>query len=129
MGYSQKKLAELAKIQRRQLATLESGGNVTLATLRKVIAQLPNLTNFTIDGVHVAIKHNEPLSDVEYAQTLGMLFEAYQGLVESLLVHRRVTSNDLAALRAVNMRFGVRFDEKGEPISVAEPPGEQTPDE
>ena len=54
-GLSQKRLAELAGIQRRQLATLESGGNVTLNTIRKVIAQLPNLETFTIDSVPVTV--------------------------------------------------------------------------
>jgi transcriptional regulator with XRE-family HTH domain len=55
LNLSQKKLAEQAGIQRRQLATLEKGGNVTLATLRKVIAQLPNLESFTLDTVRVTV--------------------------------------------------------------------------
>lgn len=45
----------MAGIQRRQLATLESGGNVTLATLRKVLKKLPNLEGFTIDVVNVTV--------------------------------------------------------------------------
>ena len=53
LGLSQKKLAELAGIQRRQLATLEGGGNVTLATVKKVIAQLPNLQSFTLDSIRI----------------------------------------------------------------------------
>jgi transcriptional regulator with XRE-family HTH domain len=116
MGYSQKRLAELAKVQRRQLATLESGGNVTLATLRKVLAQLPNLTTFQMDGVHVDVPHLHPLSDSEYFQTLEMMFDAFEGLAKSLIAHRKSSPRDIAALRAVNMRFGVRFDEHGEPI-------------
>ncbi|HJQ37444.1 MAG TPA: helix-turn-helix domain-containing protein [Thermoanaerobaculia bacterium] len=116
MGYSQKRLAELAKVQRRQLATLESGGNVTLSTLRKVLAQLPNLTSFELDGVQVDVPHPDPLSDPEYYQTLDMMFDAFQGLAKSLIAHRKSSPRDIAALRAVNMRFGVRFDEHGEPI-------------
>ena len=54
LGLSQQKLAEMAGIQRRQLATLESGGNVTLATVRKVIAQLPNLQSFAVDAVQIS---------------------------------------------------------------------------
>lgn len=54
LGLSQQKLAEMAGIQRRQLATLESGGNVTLATIRKVIAQLPNLGSFAVDAVRIS---------------------------------------------------------------------------
>jgi hypothetical protein len=33
-----------------------------------------------------------------------------------LIAHRKSSPRDIAALRAVNMRFGVRFDEDGEPI-------------
>src|ERR1051325_1617188 len=116
MGYSQKRLAELAKVQRRQLATLESGGNVTLSTLRKVLAQLPNLTSFTMDGVHVDVLHADPLSDPEYFQSITMMFDAFEGLAKSLIAHRKASPRDVAALRAANMRFGTRFDEKGEPI-------------
>lgn len=127
MGYSQKRLAELAKVQRRQLATLESGGNVTIATLRKVLAQLPNLTSFEMDGVHVDVPHPDPLSDPEYFQTLDMMFDAFQGLARSLVTHRKSSPRDIAALRAVNMRFGVRFDEHGEPINRDEAPPAPAP--
>jgi len=119
MGYSQKRLAELAKVQRRQLATLESGGNVTLSTLRKVLAQLPNLTSFSIDGVHVDAIHADPLSNQEYFQTVTMMCDAIEGMAKSLIAHRKASPRDITALRAVNMRFGVRFDEKGEPIEGA----------
>lgn len=126
MGYSQKRLAELAKVQRRQLATLESGGNVTLSTLRKVLAQLPNLTTFQMDGVHVDVLHADPLSDPEFFQTMTMMYDAFEGMARSLIAHRKTSPRDIAALRAVNMRFGVRFDEKGEPI---EPKALAPPDE
>ena len=56
LGLSQKKLAEMAGVQRRQLATLETGGNVTLKTLRKVLLHLPNLTNFSIDSADGAVE-------------------------------------------------------------------------
>lgn len=59
LGYSRKRLAELAGVQRKQLATLEAGGNVTLATIRKVLAQLPNLESFTIETATGKVTHEE----------------------------------------------------------------------
>lgn len=53
LGLSQERLAELCGIQRRQLSILERGGNVTLNTLRKVIAFLPNLEEFTFEQVRM----------------------------------------------------------------------------
>ena len=53
LGLSQGRLAELCGIQRRQLSVLERGGNVTLNTLRKVIAFLPNLEQFTFEQVRM----------------------------------------------------------------------------
>jgi DNA-binding transcriptional MerR regulator len=37
------------------LRTLESGGNVTLHTFEKIVAQLPNLKELIIGGVRVTI--------------------------------------------------------------------------
>ena len=51
MGFSQEQLAHIAGVQRRQIAALERGGNVTLNTLRRVMACLPNLQEFTIGYV------------------------------------------------------------------------------
>jgi len=53
LGLSQERLAELCGIQRRQLSSLERGGNVTLNTLRKVIGLLPNLEQFTFEQVRM----------------------------------------------------------------------------
>ncbi len=48
LGMSQQKLADLAGIERKQLSILENGGSVTLRTIRKVLAHLPNIQTFTI---------------------------------------------------------------------------------
>jgi transcriptional regulator with XRE-family HTH domain len=64
LGFSQKKLSEMAGIQRRQLATLEGGGNITLSTLTKVLSQLPNLESFTIEGVTAKVLRTEPADEV-----------------------------------------------------------------
>jgi transcriptional regulator with XRE-family HTH domain len=53
LGLSQGQLSALCGIQRRQLSTLERGGNVTLNTLRKVIGFLPNLQEFTFEQVRM----------------------------------------------------------------------------
>src|SRR5687767_10047242 len=53
LDLSQARLAELCRIQRRQLSILENGGNVTLNTLRKVISFLPNLKEFTFEQIRM----------------------------------------------------------------------------
>jgi transcriptional regulator with XRE-family HTH domain len=53
LGLSQSQLSALCGVQRRQLSTLERGGNVTLNTLRKVIGFLPNLEDFTFEQVRM----------------------------------------------------------------------------
>jgi transcriptional regulator with XRE-family HTH domain len=53
LGLSQAQLAAFCGIQRRQLSTLERGGNVTLTTLRKVMGFLPNLQDFTLEQVRM----------------------------------------------------------------------------
>jgi transcriptional regulator with XRE-family HTH domain len=53
VGLSQDQLAQLCGIQRRQLSILERGGNVTLATLKKVLGFLPNLREFTFEQVRM----------------------------------------------------------------------------
>jgi transcriptional regulator with XRE-family HTH domain len=53
LGLSQGQLSALCGVQRRQLSTLERGGNVTLNTLRKVIGFLPNLEEFTFEQVRM----------------------------------------------------------------------------
>src|SRR6185436_17941899 len=83
---SQKKLAEQAKIQRRQLATLEKGGNVTLNTVRKVLAQLPNLETFTIDAVNVDVRLREPppFDATKFGETVEMLAQTLESLGKRL---------------------------------------------
>ena len=53
LGLSQGQLSALCGVQRRQLSTLERGGNVTLNTLRKVLGFLPNLEDFTFEQVRM----------------------------------------------------------------------------
>ena|SRR5687768_12191218 len=52
-GLSQAKLARLANVHRTQLRVLEEGGNVTIETLTKVLAQLPNLRSVNLGAVQL----------------------------------------------------------------------------
>jgi transcriptional regulator with XRE-family HTH domain len=59
MGFTQGDLAHLARVQRRQISTLERGGNVTLSTLRKVLRFLPNLREFTFDHLRMKPEYRD----------------------------------------------------------------------
>lgn len=52
-GYSQAELARLAGVPRERVRQLESGGNVTLETLQKILAQLPRLKSLTLGTVEL----------------------------------------------------------------------------
>lgn len=52
-GYSQAELARLAGVPRERVRQLESGGNVTLETLQKILAQLPRLKSLTLGSVEL----------------------------------------------------------------------------
>jgi len=59
MGFTQGDLAHLAGVQRRQISTLERGGNVTLNTLRKVLVFLPNLREFTFQQLRMKPEYRD----------------------------------------------------------------------
>lgn len=104
LGLSQDKLSELAGIQRRQLAKLESGGNVTLATLRKVLAQLPNLETFTMDAVTATVRHYVPPEEKQKAVDTAMelLSTAVRSLVAVLRDGAAPDENTMQGLRQAN---------------------------
>lgn len=56
LGLTQARLSSLSGVQRRQISRLESGGNVTLKTVAKVLAHLPNLQTFIFETVAVEVK-------------------------------------------------------------------------
>jgi transcriptional regulator with XRE-family HTH domain len=86
LGMSQKELATLAGVQRKQLGTLENGGNVTLATLRKILAHLPNLETFTLDAVTATVRRHVPPAEKQKAVDAAMelLGSALHNLVTAL---------------------------------------------
>ena len=83
LGMSQQKLAGLAGIERKQLSVLENGGNVTLATVRKIVAHLPNMQPFTIgEAKGTVLPTLPPESKAEMALAAE---KALRNLLRSLL--------------------------------------------
>jgi transcriptional regulator with XRE-family HTH domain len=101
---SQKKLSEMAGIQRRQLATLESGGNITLATLRKVLVHLPNLETFTLDAVTATVRRQ--VTDEEKHQaveaSMALLATAVRSLADALAHGQKPDAQAMRDLRRAN---------------------------
>jgi transcriptional regulator with XRE-family HTH domain len=52
-GFSQAELARRAGVPRERVRQLESGGNVTMETFQKILAQLPRLEKLTIGSVEL----------------------------------------------------------------------------
>jgi transcriptional regulator with XRE-family HTH domain len=104
---SQKSLAELAGIQRKQLATLETGGNITLATLRKVLVHLPNLETFSLDAVSATVLRQVPPEEqVQAVKTaLDLLGEAIRGFVTKVNDGQPPDESDVEAFRRVTDTF------------------------
>ena len=123
LGLSQKKLAEAVGIQRRQLATLENGGNVTLATIRKVIAHLPNLESFTIDAVKVEVSDEPRFSEGMFGEGLTMLAFTLEAIAARIRDGGSPpTSRDLATLREVNKLLGTSIEDSAKRMAAAPPP-------
>jgi transcriptional regulator with XRE-family HTH domain len=107
LGLSQKRLAELAGIQRKQLATLETGGNITLATLRKVLIHLPNLETFSLDAVSATVLREVPPEEqVQAVKTaLNLLGDAIRGFVTKVNDGKMPDESDLEAFQLVTDTF------------------------
>ncbi|HYI07633.1 MAG TPA: helix-turn-helix domain-containing protein [Thermoanaerobaculia bacterium] len=98
---SQKKLSELAGIQRRQLATLEAGGNVTLSTLRKVLAHLPNLQTFSFEAVRVNVEMEIPVDEKRFQDALLGLSASLSTFAEQLARRGYPVAEDLEAIEDI----------------------------
>ena len=80
-GLSQAELARRAGIPRPQLRFLEDGGNVTIATIRKVAAVLPNLKRVSLGEVEITT----PNPDLEEARRAALdLFDVAKRLMAAL---------------------------------------------
>jgi transcriptional regulator with XRE-family HTH domain len=86
LGLSQGQLSALCGVQRRQLSTLERGGNVTLNTLRKVIGFLPNLEDFTFEQVRMKPTYIDlpPFEWQVFYANMSILHETMAGVTTAL---------------------------------------------
>jgi predicted transcriptional regulator len=78
LGFSQSELAKLAGIQRRQLSNLENDRNVTLSTVRKVLAQLTNIQPFTLSAAQVEVENLTSADWDRMTKTMMLIAEMYQ---------------------------------------------------
>jgi transcriptional regulator with XRE-family HTH domain len=131
LSLSQKKLAEQAGIQRRQLATLEKGGNITLATLRKVIAQLPNLETFTIDAVNVNVNLVPTRFDErKWNEAMRALGNVFSEMADAIDANLTPSMSTMQALHEANMKMreavvpDIRRTPRGEGGAAGVPEGE-----
>jgi len=63
-GLSQAEVARRTGVRRKQVQQLESGANVTLATIRQILPALPNLKRVTPGGVEIEVAN----ADLEEAR-------------------------------------------------------------
>lgn len=85
---TQSALARLAGVPRKQVRVLEEGANVTLATVRKIVAVLPNLKQLTLGGVEMRTES----ADLEAARrAAAAVYTAARALVKALGAQREVS--------------------------------------
>ena len=86
-GLSQAKLAKLAGVPRERVRKLENGENVTVKAFEKIVAQLPNLKELTVGGVHVRVTG----IDVEAVRAAIVISDAANrrllALLDTIAVH------------------------------------------
>jgi transcriptional regulator with XRE-family HTH domain len=99
LGMSQQKLADLAGIERKQLSILENGGNVTLATIRKIVEHLPNMESFTLGSAAGHVLVNQ--SPEAQRETLRMMGRALQTVFSPFLRGRLPNEEDGKELQDV----------------------------
>jgi transcriptional regulator with XRE-family HTH domain len=84
---TQSALARLSGVPRKQVRALEEGANVTLATVRKIVAVLPNLKSVTLGGLTVRTES----ADLEAARrAAAAVYAAARALVKALGAEREV---------------------------------------
>jgi transcriptional regulator with XRE-family HTH domain len=80
-GLTQAEVARRAGVLRKQVQVLESGGNVTLETLRKLAPVIPNLRRVSLGGLEIVAEN----ADLEEARRAALdLFDVARRLVAAL---------------------------------------------
>ena len=135
---SQQKLADLAGIERKQLSILETGGNVTLATVRKIVAHLPNMEPFTLgEAVGTIAPAMTPEAQAEMARAaLKTLGTALQQVFGALAENRLPDENDAEVLSEANRKFyrtfgftDQEYDREIDALAAKQPPQQPATEE
>jgi DNA-binding XRE family transcriptional regulator len=79
-GLTQDGLARLAGVQRKQVIALETGKNVTLATVERIAAKLPDLQHLDLGGMTLRLGTKSDESRKALTQAIDLL----QGLLDRL---------------------------------------------
>jgi DNA-binding XRE family transcriptional regulator len=82
---SQSEIARRAKVQRRDVRKLENGENVTLATVRKIVAAIPSLSGREVGFVEL-IPGMDPLSIRKTATEMVALGTAILSALDARIV-------------------------------------------
>lgn len=106
---TQSALARLAGVPRKQVRALEDGSNVTLATVRKIVAVLPNLKSVTLGGLTVRTES----ADLEAARrAAAAVYTAARALVRALGAEREVAEMTPASSGATRFDGGNEVSRK-----------------
>ena len=93
-GLSISEVARLAGVPRKQVYELEKGSNVTVETLRRIAAVIPNLKRVTLGGMEVVVDN----ADLEEARRAALdLFDVAKRLLSALGASPRSPSAARAA--------------------------------
>src|SRR6185295_2012365 len=79
-GLTQDALARLAGVQRKQVIALESGKNVTLATVERIASKLPNLRHLDIGSLTLRLG----VQSVETRKELTQAIDLLRGVLDRL---------------------------------------------
>jgi len=100
-GLSQSELARRAGVPRKQVRALESGANVTVETLRRIVPALPDLKHVTLGGIEIGVEN----ADLDAAREAALdLFDVAKRLMAALG----------AVPRSAAPRSGVRYSSGSE---------------
>jgi DNA-binding XRE family transcriptional regulator len=72
-GLTQDALARLAGVQRKQVIALETGKNVTLATVERIVSKLPLLEHIDVGGIRLRLEARNDENRKDITQALDLL--------------------------------------------------------
>jgi len=102
-GLSVMQVAELAGVPRKRIYELERGANVTLETLRRIVAVIPGLTHVTLGGMRMAASN---VNEDEIRRAALDLFDVAKRLMLAVGPPSRNASTPHTAVGAVRFKPG-----------------------